>query len=96
MRIYVGNLAEQTTEDEIRATFAPYGQVSRVAISKDKQTGLPRGYGIVEMLQSEEAEHAVAELHGTLLRNKALRIREARTTRPDRKEGRQSRTDGQS
>ncbi len=83
MKIYVGNLAGQTTESEIRETFAPYGQVSRVAIMMDKQSGLPRGYGLVEMAQAEEGELAIAELHGTLLGDQVLQVREARI-RPKR------------
>lgn len=78
MKIYVGNLAEQTTEDEIRETFEPYGQVSRVAIMTDKQSGLPRGSGLVEMKQAEEGELAIAELHGTLLGDQVLKVREAK------------------
>ena len=78
MKIYVGNLAEQITEKEIRETFEPFGQVSRVAIVMDKQSGLPRGFGIVVMDQAEEANRAISELHGTLLGNQSLKIKEAR------------------
>jgi cold-inducible RNA-binding protein len=78
MKIYVGNLTEQTTETQIRDTFAPYGQVSRVAIVMDKQTGLPRGFGFVEMHEAEEGKRAIAGLHGTLLGDRALKVKEAR------------------
>jgi RNA recognition motif-containing protein len=78
MKIYVGNLAEQTTEDEIREAFAPYGDVTRVTIATDKQSGHPRGFGFVEMLQAEEAEEAISKLHGTLLREQPLKVKEAK------------------
>lgn len=78
MRIYVGNLAAHTTKNEIRKTFEPYGQVSRVAIAMDKQSGLPRGFGIVEMAQDEDGKRAIAEIHGTQLDNRTLRVKEAR------------------
>lgn len=78
MKIYVGNLAEQTTANEIRDTFTPYGQVSRVALLTDKQTGLPRGIGVVVMDQAEEGRLAIAGLHGTLLGDRAIKVKEAR------------------
>ena len=78
MKIYVGNLAEQTTDKEIREIFAPYGTVSRVAIISDKQTGLLRRFGLVKMDRAEEGELAIAELHGTLLGDRALKVRAAR------------------
>jgi RNA recognition motif-containing protein len=78
MKIYVGNLAEQTTEKEIRETFASFGQVSRVAIMTDKESGLPCGFGLVEMKQAGEGELAIAELDGTLLGDRAMKVREAR------------------
>jgi RNA recognition motif-containing protein len=79
MRIYVGNLAAQTTENELRETFAAYGQVSQVAIITDKKTGLPRGFGFVEMDQTEEGEQAISELHGTLLGDRTLKVKPARS-----------------
>ena len=78
MTIYVGNLAPETTEGEMRDVFAPYGEVSRVAIKKDRQSGLPRGFGLVEMDRAEEAEMAIVELHGSLLGDRMLEVREAR------------------
>lgn len=78
MTIYVGNLAVHTTATQLREAFAPYGQVSRVAIKKDKDSGLPRGFGFVRMDQAEEAETAIAELHGTLLGDQPLQVRKAR------------------
>jgi len=79
MKIYVGNLAEQTTANEIRETFAAYGEVSRVAIITDKESGLPRGFGFVEMNQTGQGELAIAKLDGALLGDRALKVREARS-----------------
>ena len=78
MKIYVGNLAEQTTNKEIRETFAAYGEVSRVAIISDKQNGYVRRFGLVKMDRAEEGEVAIAELHGTLLGDRALKVKAAR------------------
>lgn len=78
MKIYVGNLAEQITENELRETFAAYGQVSRVTIIIDKKSGLPRGFGFVEMDEAEEGELAIVELDGALLGDRAMKVNEAR------------------
>ena len=78
MKIYVGNLADQTTDKEIRETFAPYGEVSRVAIISDKQNGHLRRWGMVKMDRAEEGEVAIAELHGTRLGDRTLKVKAAR------------------
>ena len=90
MKIYVGNLADQTTDKEIRETFAPYGEVSRVAIISDKQNGLLRRFGLVKMDRAEEGEVAIAELHGTLLGDRVLQVKAARP-RAERNGGHRSR-----
>ena len=77
MRIYVGNLAAQTTENELREAFAAYGQISQVVILRDKQSSLPRSFGFVEMNQDEEGALAIAELNGTLLRKRPLKVSKA-------------------
>ena len=78
MKIYVGNLAEQTTDKDIRETFASYGEVSRVAIISDKQNGHLRRWGMVKMDRAEEGEVAIAKLHGTLLDDRVLKVKAAR------------------
>ena len=78
MKIYVGNLAEQTTDKELRETFAAYGEVSRVAIISDTQNGLLSRWGLVKMARAEEGKVAIAELHGTLLGDRALKVKAAR------------------
>ena len=90
-KLYVGNLPYTTTEDELRETFEPYGQVSRVAIVMDKQSGLPRGFGFVEMNQDEEGALAIAELHESQLGDRAIKVKEARP-RTERNGERRSRS----
>ena len=58
MKIYVGNLAFNTTEDEIAAEFGAYGKVESVAIPADKYSGRPKGFAFVEMPTRSEAEAA--------------------------------------
>ena len=83
MNIYVGNLSRDVTEEELRQAFEAHGQVSSVAIIKDKFSGEPRGFGFVEMPSKEEAETAITELNGKDLKGRMLNVNEARP-RPDR------------
>ena len=78
MRIFVGNLARDVTEAELQQAFAEFGQVSSVAILKDRETGEPRGFGFVEMPADAEAKLALAGLSGRALKGRALRVDEAR------------------
>ncbi|MBN1622443.1 MAG: RNA-binding protein [Endomicrobiales bacterium] len=81
MNIYVGNLSWELTEDELRAAFEAYGQVSSASVIKDKFSGQPRGFGFVEMPNEEEAKAAIQSLNGKELRNRALTVNEARPRR---------------
>lgn len=85
MNIYVGNLSHEATEEDLRQAFAPYGQVSRATVIKDRVSGEPRGFGFVEMSSKEEADAAIAGLNGQNLKGRTLRISEARP-RPERPE----------
>ena len=76
--IFVGNLSFSTTEDELRQLFAAYGQVDRVSIMTDRETGRSRGFGFVEMSSNEDGEKAIAALNGTQLGGRKLNINEAR------------------
>ncbi len=77
MNIYVGNLAFRTTETELEALFAQYGEVERVNIIQDRETGRSRGFGFVEM-DADAAQTAINELDGTELGGRDLRINQAR------------------
>jgi len=76
--IFVGNLAFAATESSIRALFEPYGNVERVNVVTDRDTGRSRGFAFVEMTDSAEADRAIAALNGTELDGRALNINEAR------------------
>jgi RNA recognition motif-containing protein len=76
--IFVGNLNFNTSEDELRQMFAPYGQVDRVSIMTDRDTGRSRGFGFVEMANAEEGDKAIAALNGTNIGGRTLNINEAR------------------
>jgi len=74
----VGNLDFNTGEDELRQLFEQYGQVDRVAIMTDRDTGRSRGFGFVEMASSEDGEKAIAALNGSQVGGRTLNVNEAR------------------
>jgi cold-inducible RNA-binding protein len=76
--IFVGNLDFNTGEDELRQMFEVYGQVDRVSIMTDRETGRSRGFGFVEMANAEDGEKAIAALNGTQLGGRTLNVNEAR------------------
>lgn len=76
--IFVGNLDFNTGEDELRQLFETYGQVDRVSIMTDRETGRSRGFGFVEMTNAEDGEKAIAALNGSQLGGRTLNVNEAR------------------
>ena len=76
--IFVGNLDFNTGEDELRQLFEQYGQVDRVAIMTDRDTGRSRGFGFVEMANAEDGEKAIAALNGSQVGGRTLNVNEAR------------------
>ena len=89
INIYVGNLSYRATEDEVRELFAEYGDVSRVNLITDRDTGRARGFGFVEM-EREGGNAAIAALDGQDFQGRNLRINEARPReeRPPRRDRR--------
>ena len=76
--VFVGNMNFQTTEAELRALFEPFGQVTRVHIAMDRETGRARGFAFVEMPNDEEAAKAMSSLDGKEVGGRALKVNEAR------------------
>jgi len=76
--LFVGNLSFQTTEDELRSVFEPYGEITRLQVMTDRDTGRPRGFAFVELSDDDEAAKAITELNGKELDGRALNVNEAR------------------
>ena len=76
--IFVGNLDFSATEDSIRALFEQFGAVERVNLVRDRDTGQPRGFAFVEMMDSANADQAMAALNGTVVGSRAINVNEAR------------------
>src|SRR6202007_3178935 len=76
--LFVGNLSFQTTESELNDLFKPFGQVGRVNLVKDRETGRARGFAFVEMPNDDEAAKAIAGLDGKQVGGRNLKVNEAR------------------
>jgi RNA recognition motif-containing protein len=76
--IFVGNLSFSTNEDELRQIFEGYGQVDRVSILTDRDTGRSRGFGFVEMASDEDGEKAITALNGSQFGGRTINVNEAR------------------
>jgi RNA recognition motif-containing protein len=78
MKLYVGNLPYNTSEDDLRKTFSQYGTVESVAVITDRDTGRSKGFGFVEFPDEAEARAAIAGLSGQEFGGRALTVNEAR------------------
>ena len=78
MKIYVGNLSYEVSEEHLRQAFGAFGQVDSATIVKDKYSGQPRGFGFVEMSDRAEAQAAIQNLNGKDLRGQQMNVNEAR------------------
>ncbi len=78
MRLYVGGLPYQTTEQDLIDLFAQVGQVTETAIIMDRDTGRSKGFGFVEMGNDQEARSAIERLNGTNLGDRTIIVNEAR------------------
>jgi RNA recognition motif-containing protein len=81
--LFVGNLSFQTTEEDLRSLFEAFGEITRVQLMKDRDTGRSRGFGFVEMAEDESAEKAMGALNGKEVQGRTLTVNEARP-KPER------------
>jgi cold-inducible RNA-binding protein len=78
MKLYVGNLSFETTENDLQDLFAQYGTVSEAALMQDRMTGRSRGFAFVTMGSAAEGEAAISALNGKQVQGRALTVNEAR------------------
>ena len=78
MKIYVGNLSFQTTNQDLNDLFGAVGAVESANIIEDRETGRSRGFGFVEMANSEDGDKAIAELNGKEVDGRTLKVNEAK------------------
>jgi RNA recognition motif-containing protein len=77
-KLYVGNLAFQTTSQELQELFASAGTVESAAVVEDRETGRSRGFGFVEMSTKEEGAAAISQFNGKEVNGRALNVNEAK------------------
>lgn len=90
MNIYVGNLSQQTTEEDLKTAFEAFGKVASVNIIKEKFSGTSRGFGFVEIEDKASAKEAIEKLNGSELKGTRILVNEARP-KSDKRKGRGNR-----
>jgi cold-inducible RNA-binding protein len=82
--LFIGNLSFQTTESDLRSLFEPFGQLTRVHMATDRETGRARGFAFIEMTNDDEAAKAITALDGNDFGGRNIKVNEARpkTDRP--------------
>ncbi len=78
MKIYVGNLSYDVTEEELRQEFQAFGEVESVSVITDKYSGRPKGFAFVEMPTLSEGQAAIAELNGKTVKERTMNVNAAR------------------
>ncbi len=78
MKIYVGNLSYEVTEQDLRQEFEAFGGVDSVSVITDKYSGRPKGFAFVEMTSKSEAEAAITGLNGKTLKEQTIAVNESR------------------
>jgi RNA recognition motif-containing protein len=84
MNLYVGNLATELTDEDLRKIFSEYGEVSSAKVIKDNFSHLSRGFGFVEMPSNREADAAIKALNREEIKGSRIQISEARPNREKR------------
>ena len=87
MRIYVGNLSYEVTEEDLKQEFMSFGEVTSVNIITDRDSGRTKGFGFVEMASKSEAEAAITGLNGKIIKERTVVVNEARPRTDNRSGG---------
>jgi len=88
VNIFVGNLAFSTTDHGLRQLFEPYGDVDKINVITDRDTGRSKGFGFIEMPDSTTAKAAIQGLNGKELDGRTLTVNEAKPREPRREPSR--------
>ncbi|MEQ8618730.1 MAG: RNA-binding protein [Lacipirellulaceae bacterium] len=86
MKLYIGNLSYNTSQETLEAAFTAHGDVSEVAIINDRETGRPRGFAFVTMNNDDEARSAMEAVNGQEIDGRTVTVNEARP-KPQRSGG---------
>ena len=81
MKIYIGNMSYDTTEDQLRQVFTAYGEVTNINIITDKYDNKPKGFAFVEMADKDSAIAAINGLNGKEINGRSVNVNEAKPRR---------------
>ena len=85
MKIFIGSLSYNVTEEDMRKAFRDFGEVASATVIKDEQSGRSKGFGFVEMPVKAEAQSAIAALNGKAFKGRTITVNEARSQSDDRR-----------
>lgn len=77
MKLYVGNLSFNVTDEELHSAFAAHGNVQSAKVIRDRETNESRGFGFVEMASATDGQNAIERMNGFALKGRPLRVNEA-------------------
>lgn len=81
MNIYVGNLPDEITDEDLQAAFGSYGEVASARVIRDRASGRSRGFGFVEMPDKAQGQRAIDDLNGKDFKGRTITVNEARPRR---------------
>ncbi|MCI0494037.1 MAG: RNA-binding protein [bacterium] len=87
MNIYIGNLSQEVTDDDLRQAFESFGNITSAKVIKDRFSGESRGFGFIEMPDKQEAMTAMESLNGAELKGKKIMVSEAKPRAEKRRGG---------
>lgn len=87
MKIYVGNLSYESTEQDLREEFEAFGKVDSISVVTDRTTGRPRGFAFVEMPTVSEGQAAINGINGKTIKDRTIVVNEARARTDNRSSG---------
>jgi len=87
MTIYVGNLSYRATEADLRAVFTDYGEVTRVVLPTDRESGRMRGFAFVDLSDEGNEDNAISELDGAEWMGRQIRVNKAKPKEDNRSRG---------
>ena len=81
-KLFVGGLSWETTDSDLKETFASYGEITEAKVITDRETGRSRGFGFVTFVRDEDAMRAISKMHGTSLDGRTITVNEAQEKGP--------------
>jgi len=81
-KLFAGGLSWNTNDEGLRQAFEPFGEITEAKVITDRDTGRSRGFGFITFVNGDDADRAVAEMDGTELDGRTIRVNEAQAKKP--------------